>query len=101
MDGPLPKKKKDEKHKSKATACSPKGCNNSYVLATSRRLRLPLPDPDFDILLSYEPIIMHRPLPFRILEFEIEAHHQFRNQLIDFHQANVLAHAGAGTFAKL
>ena len=53
--------------------------------ATLQRLRFPFSNPDFHILLSYEPIVMDRPFPLRVLELEIKAHYDFRKQLVDFH----------------
>ena len=76
----------------------------TYPLLSSgvqRRIRLPVPNPDFHIPLPHEPIIMHCPLPCRVLELEVEAYHQLRDQLVDFHEADVLAQAGAGAFAEL
>ena len=59
------------------------------------------PDLDFDILLLDKPIVVHRPLPLRVLKLKVEAHHHFGEQLVDFHQADVLAQADAVAFAKL
>ena len=75
---------------------------DSSIQPTSHAcVRLSPPDLNFDTLLLYKPIVMHRPLPPRVLKLKVEAHHHFRKQLVDFHQADVLAQADAIAFSKL